>query len=71
VQLEGLGKLKKIHLIGIRTCDLPACSTVPQETTLRRAPIIRKIPTVWIQALICESWELTTISILHNVLGYF
>jgi hypothetical protein len=26
VQLEGLGKLKKIHLIRARTRDLPACS---------------------------------------------
>jgi hypothetical protein len=26
VRLEGLGKLKKIHLIGTRTRDLPACS---------------------------------------------
>jgi hypothetical protein len=30
--LEGLGQLKKIHLIGTRTCDLPACSIVPQPT---------------------------------------
>jgi hypothetical protein len=34
VRLEGLGKLKKIHLIGTRTLDLPACSIVPQPTTL-------------------------------------
>jgi hypothetical protein len=32
--LEGLGKLKKIHLIGIRSRDLPACSIVPQPITL-------------------------------------
>jgi hypothetical protein len=40
VRLEGLGKLKKkIHLIGTRTRDLPACSSiVPQSTTLPRAP---------------------------------
>jgi hypothetical protein len=38
VRLEGLGQLKKIHLIGTRTCDLPACSIVPQPTTLLRAP---------------------------------
>jgi hypothetical protein len=37
VRLEGLGKLKKIHLIGTRTCDLPACSIVPQPTMLPRA----------------------------------
>jgi hypothetical protein len=29
---------KKIHLIGTRTRDLPACSIVPQPTTLPRAP---------------------------------
>jgi hypothetical protein len=38
VRLEGLGKLKKkIHVIGTRTHDLPACSIVPQPTTLPRA----------------------------------
>jgi hypothetical protein len=40
VRLEGLGQLKKIHLIGTRTHDLPACSIVPQPTTLPRAPQI-------------------------------
>jgi hypothetical protein len=39
VRLEGLGNLKKIHLIGTRTRNLPACSIVPQSTTLPRAPI--------------------------------
>jgi hypothetical protein len=34
VQLEELDKLKKIHLIWTRTRDLPACSIVPQPTTL-------------------------------------
>jgi hypothetical protein len=38
VRLEGLGKLKKIHLIGTRTRDVSACSIVPQSTTLPRAP---------------------------------
>jgi hypothetical protein len=37
VRLEGLGKLKKNYLIGTRTRDLPACSIVPQPTTLPRA----------------------------------
>jgi hypothetical protein len=36
VRLEGLGQLKKIHLVGTRTRDLPACSIVPQPTTLPR-----------------------------------
>jgi hypothetical protein len=39
VRLEGLGQLKKIHLIGTRTHDLPVCSIVPQPTTLPRAPL--------------------------------
>jgi hypothetical protein len=38
VRLEGLGKLKKIHVIGTRSRDLPACSVEPQPTTLPRAP---------------------------------
>jgi hypothetical protein len=38
LRLEELGKLKIIHLIGTRTRDLPACSKVPQPSTLPRAP---------------------------------
>jgi hypothetical protein len=42
VRLEGLGKLKKKKkfndFIGNQTRDLPACSIVPQPTTLQRAP---------------------------------
>jgi hypothetical protein len=34
VRLEGLGQLKKIHLIGTRTHGLPAFGIVPQPTTL-------------------------------------
>jgi hypothetical protein len=30
---------KKIHFIGIRFRDLPACSIVPQAATLPRAPV--------------------------------
>jgi hypothetical protein len=30
MRLEGLGKLKKIHLIGTRSRDLPAYSIMPQ-----------------------------------------
>jgi hypothetical protein len=37
--VEGLNKLKKkIHLIGTRTRDRPACSIVPEPTTLRHTP---------------------------------
>jgi hypothetical protein len=39
VQLEGLGKLKNIDLIGTRSHDLPACSIVPQPTTVPHAAI--------------------------------
>jgi hypothetical protein len=38
VQLEGLGKLKNSSDIRNQTCDLLACSIVPQPTTLLRAP---------------------------------
>jgi hypothetical protein len=38
VRLEGLGKLKKSISSGTRTGDLPACSKVPQPTTLPNAP---------------------------------
>jgi hypothetical protein len=43
VRLEGLGQLKKIHPIGTRTRDFPACSVVPQPTTLPRAPTLKQI----------------------------
>jgi hypothetical protein len=43
VRLERLGQLKKIHLIGTRTRDLPACSVVPQPTMLPRAPRVRLV----------------------------
>jgi hypothetical protein len=37
MRLEGLGKFKKSNdLIGTRIRDLPACSIVPQPTTLPR-----------------------------------
>jgi hypothetical protein len=41
VRLEGLRKPKKKFndLLGNKTCDIQACSTVPQLTTLPRAPL--------------------------------
>jgi hypothetical protein len=39
VRLEGLGQLKKSTSSGTWTGDLPACSIVPQPTTLPRAPL--------------------------------
>jgi hypothetical protein len=35
MRLEGLGKLEKIHLIGTRSRDLPACNIVPQPLRYR------------------------------------
>jgi hypothetical protein len=40
IRLVGLGKLKKSNSFGTRTGDLPACSIVPQPTTLPRAPVV-------------------------------
>jgi hypothetical protein len=37
VRLEGLGKLKRSTSSGTRTSDLPACSILPQPSTLPRA----------------------------------
>jgi hypothetical protein len=44
MRLEGVGKFKKCSdLTGNRTRKLPACSIVPQRTTLPRAPYINII----------------------------
>jgi hypothetical protein len=43
MRLEGLDQLKKIHLIGTRSRDHPACSIVPQPTTISRAPYLLNI----------------------------
>jgi hypothetical protein len=62
VQLEGLGKLKKNHLIGTRTRDLSACSIVPQPTTLPRVSVVIRIratkQTLWSQ-LPCQCCTLS------------
>jgi hypothetical protein len=42
MRLEGLGHLKKIHPTGTRTRDLPACSIVPQPTTLHKTKYLYK-----------------------------
>jgi hypothetical protein len=39
VRLEGLGKLKKFTSYVTRTGDLPACTIVPEPTTLPRASV--------------------------------
>jgi hypothetical protein len=47
VRLEELDILKKVHLIGTWTRDLPACSIAPQPTTLPRVlPFFLYVPTV-------------------------
>jgi hypothetical protein len=70
VQLEGLGQLKKFNdRIGNRTCDLPACSIVPQLTTLQRAPSMyiyffkiwrniqsQKTKHIWVQSRNNTTW---------------
>jgi hypothetical protein len=51
--LEGLSQLKKSNdFIVNRTRDLPACSIVPQPTTLPRAPVIRYLEKQLIQSAI-------------------
>jgi hypothetical protein len=48
MRLERLGQLKKIDdIIGNRTRDLPACSTVPRPNTLPRAPLSHHISYEW------------------------
>jgi hypothetical protein len=39
VRLEGSSRLKNPMTSGIDRKGLPACSTVPQSTTLQRAPM--------------------------------
>jgi hypothetical protein len=63
VQLEGLGKLKKIHLIGTQTRDFPACSIVPQPTPVLCAPKIKHRA----QELKAMTVRLTWLNILLNL----
>jgi hypothetical protein len=41
VRLEGLGQFKNPMTSGIQSRDLPACSVVPEPTTLPRAQAVR------------------------------
>jgi hypothetical protein len=43
MRLELLGKLKNATSSGTRTGDRPACSIVPQATTLPRVPLIYEV----------------------------
>jgi hypothetical protein len=45
VQLKGLGKLKKSTTSGFDPVNLPACSTVPQPTTLPRVSSLHNLKT--------------------------
>jgi hypothetical protein len=64
VRLEGLGKLKKSTLSGTRTRDLPACSIMPQPTTLPRS-LLAWEPSSWPDlkkySTELSSWTSTTI----------
>jgi hypothetical protein len=44
VLLEGLSKLKDLTSSGTRTGDLPACSIVPEPTTLPRSMVLPNFP---------------------------
>jgi hypothetical protein len=55
MQLEGLGKLKKSTSSRTRTGDLPACSIVPQPTTLPRAPTITQGTILFIVTIVKAS----------------
>jgi hypothetical protein len=46
VRPEGLGKLEKIHLMGTRFRDLPACSIVPQPLRYRVPRLTTSPPSV-------------------------
>jgi hypothetical protein len=50
VRLEGLHQLKRNYFIRIRTRYLPACSIVPQPTTLPHAEvsIVQYFDRVWV-----------------------
>jgi hypothetical protein len=56
VRPEGLGKSEKLHLIGKRSRDLPACSIVPQPLRYRVPP--RKLKVV----LFLVSWSVVRLS---------
>jgi hypothetical protein len=56
VRLEGIGQLKKIHRIGNRTRDLPACSTVPQPRHL-------KVTKLYSRDSAAETHPVTTLSL--------
>jgi hypothetical protein len=51
VGLEGLDQLK--NSIGNRSRDLPACSIVPQSTTLPRAPCSSQNSMFFFRAVSC------------------
>jgi hypothetical protein len=70
VRLEELGKLQKLNdLIGNQTCDLPACSTVPQSTMLLHAPFILEtvINSVYEGAAVLTTYAIQiSSSIIHH-----
>jgi hypothetical protein len=67
VRLERLGNLKKSTSFGTRTGDLPACSIVPQPTTLPRAYLRDKF-TFYLTCASGKGWDQTqlTVSFLQD-----
>jgi hypothetical protein len=64
-QLEGLGQLKKLNdFIGPRTRDLPACSIVPQPSTLLCALYIKHETTNELRGAFVEAMTAVFISLI-------
>jgi hypothetical protein len=55
VRLEGLGQLKNPVTSGIETAELPACSIVPQPTTLPHAPKNKNIKYLQVGKMTAEA----------------
>jgi hypothetical protein len=66
VRPEVLGKLEKIHLIGTRSRDLPACSIVPYPLRYRLPPLTDLI---MVYILYSNIWRsLLFAMVLQNIL---
>jgi hypothetical protein len=74
VRLEGLGKSKKIHLIGSQSRDLPACSIVPQPTNYFSLYEINGIHSIYYGNITMETrghWRFTCASSFSNTSSYY
>jgi hypothetical protein len=59
---------KSNDLIGIQTHNLPACSTVPQPTTLPKHKLNMYIETTYFKTLNTDKQRFSTIQFLHGAL---